>query len=42
MDERELTRDTVNNLPGDERDAGWDAGEEHERGPVNAPGVRPR
>jgi hypothetical protein len=21
----------VNNLPGDERDAGWDAGEEHER-----------
>jgi hypothetical protein len=32
MDETALTRDEVNDLPGDERDAGWDADEEHERG----------
>jgi hypothetical protein len=31
MYERELTQGEVNDLPGDERDAGWDADEEHER-----------
>jgi hypothetical protein len=32
MDETALTRDEVNDLPDDERDAGWDADEEYERG----------
>jgi len=27
MDATELTQDEVNHLPGDERDAGWDADE---------------
>jgi hypothetical protein len=31
MDETELTQGEVNALPGDERDAGWDADEEYER-----------
>ena len=31
MDETELTQDEVNDLPGDERDAGWDPDEEYER-----------
>ena len=31
MDETELTQDGVNDLPDDERDAGWDADEEYER-----------
>jgi hypothetical protein len=31
MDETELTQDEVNDLPGDERDAGWGADEEYER-----------
>ena len=31
MDETELTHDEVNALPGDERDAGWDADDEYER-----------
>lgn len=31
MDEAELTGDEVNDLLGDERDAGWDAGDEYER-----------
>jgi hypothetical protein len=31
MDETELTQGEVNHLPGDERDAGWDADEEYER-----------
>jgi hypothetical protein len=31
MDETELTRDEVTDLPGQERDAGWDADEEDER-----------
>ena len=31
MDETELTGDKVNDLPGDERDAGWDADDEYER-----------
>jgi hypothetical protein len=31
MDETELTGDGVNDLPGDERDGGWDADEEYER-----------
>jgi len=31
MDETELTQDEANGLPGDERDAGWDADEEYER-----------
>ncbi len=31
MDETELTGGEGNDLPGDERDAGWDADEEYER-----------
>jgi hypothetical protein len=31
MDETELTGDVVNDLPGDERDAGWEADDEYER-----------
>ena len=31
MDETQLTQDEVNDLPGDERDAGWDADDEYER-----------
>ena len=31
MDETELIQDEVNDLPGDERDAGWDADDEYER-----------
>ena len=31
MDETELARDEVNDLPGDERDAGRDADEDYER-----------
>jgi len=31
VDETGLTGDEVNDLPGDERDAGWDADEEYER-----------
>jgi hypothetical protein len=31
MDETELTGDEVNDLPGDERDAGWEADDEYER-----------
>jgi len=31
MDETELTQGEVNDLPGDERDAGWDADDEYER-----------
>jgi hypothetical protein len=31
MDETELTRDEGSDLPGQERDAGWDADEEYER-----------
>jgi hypothetical protein len=31
MEETELTQDEGNALPGDERDAGWDADEEYER-----------
>jgi hypothetical protein len=31
MDETELTGDEVNDLPGGERDAGWDADEEYKR-----------
>jgi hypothetical protein len=31
MDETELTRDEAGDLPGDERNAGWDADEEYER-----------
>ena len=31
MDETELTRDEVTDLPGEERDVGWDADEEYER-----------
>ena len=31
MDETELTQDEVNDLPGDERDAGSDADDECER-----------
>ena len=32
MDETEPIQDEVNDLPGDERDAGWDADDEYERG----------
>jgi hypothetical protein len=31
MEETELTQDERNALPGDQRDAGWDADEEYER-----------
>ena len=31
MDETELIQDEVNDLPGDEQDAGWDADDEYER-----------
>jgi hypothetical protein len=31
MDETELTGDEVNDLPADERDAGWDTDDEYER-----------
>jgi hypothetical protein len=31
MDETELPQDEVTDLPGDERDAGWDADEDYER-----------
>ena len=31
MDETQPTQDEVNDLPGDERDAGWDADDEYER-----------
>lgn len=31
MDETELIQYEVNDLPGDERDAGWDADDEYER-----------
>ena len=31
MDETELSQDEVNDLPGDEQDAGWDADDEYER-----------
>jgi hypothetical protein len=31
MDETGLTGDEVNDLPGDERDAGWDEDDEYER-----------
>ena len=31
MDETEFTGDEVNDLPGDERDSGWDADDEYER-----------
>jgi len=31
MDETDLSGDEVNDLRGDERDAGWDADEEYER-----------
>jgi len=31
MDETELIQDEVNDLPSDERDAGWDADDEYER-----------
>ena len=31
MDETELAGDEVNDLPGDEREAGWDADDEYER-----------
>jgi hypothetical protein len=31
MYETELAQGEVNDLPGGERDAGWDADEEHER-----------
>ena len=31
MEETELTQDEGNALPGDERDAGWDADDEYER-----------
>jgi len=31
MDETQLTQDEVTDLPGDERDAGWDADDEYER-----------
>ena len=31
MDETELTQDEGTDLPGDERDAGWDVDEEYER-----------
>jgi len=31
MDATELTQDEVNDLPGDERDAGWGADDEYER-----------
>jgi len=31
MEETELTQDEGNALPGDERDAEWDADEEYER-----------
>ena len=41
MDETELTQDGLNDLPGDERDVGWDLDEETS-GPLNAPGTRPR
>ena len=31
MDETQPAQDEVNDVPGDERDAGWDADEEYER-----------